>query len=219
MSRAAPRKRSAFFYNKIQHMKIQAKQIIALSVILVIIDQISKILVKTTMTLDESIHIFGNWFQIRFIENPGAAYGMELGGDYGKLILSLFRVVAIIFISIYISRLLKRRAPTGVIIGFTLIMVGALGNVIDSAFYGMIFSESTFNTVATFTSDGYGTFLHGNVVDMLYFPIIDISRMPDWIPIWGGERFIFFSPIFNIADTYISVALIYLIIFQRKFFK
>lgn len=202
-------------------MKITAKNIIILSVILVIVDQISKIWIKTTMTIDQSYHILGDWFQIRFIENPGAAYGMELGGDYGKLILSLFRVAAVIFIGIYVSRLLKKKAPQGVIIAFTMILVGALGNIIDSALYGMIFTESTYNTVSTITAmgEGYGTFLHGNVVDMLYFPIIDISRMPDWIPIWGGERFIFFSPIFNLADSYISIALIYLIIFQRKFFK
>lgn len=200
-------------------MKIKAKHIVAISAVLIILDQLSKIWIKTTMTLDESIHVFGNWFQIRFIENPGAAFGMELGGDYGKLILSLFRVVAIVFITIYIGKLLKQRAPNGVIVAFTLILIGAFGNLVDSAFYGMIFTESTYYTVAEFTSNGYGTFLHGKVVDMLYFPIIDISRMPDWIPIWGGERFVFFSPIFNLADTYISVALIYLIIFQRKFFK
>lgn len=202
-------------------MKIQAKHIIFLSVILVVADQISKIWVKTTMTLNESISVFGDWAQIRFIENPGAAYGLELGGDYGKLILSLLRVVAVIFISVYIHRLLKRGANAGVIVAFTMILVGALGNIIDSAFYGLIFTESTYDSVASFTAfgEGYGTFLHGKVVDMLYLPIIDINRMPDWIPIWGGERFIFFSPIFNIADSYISIAFIYLIIFQRKFFR
>lgn len=173
------------------------------------------------MTIDQSYHVIGDWFQIRFIENPGAAYGMELGGDYGKLILSLFRIAAIIFIGIYISRLIKRDAPKGVIIAFTMIMVGAFGNIIDSALYGLIFTESTYNTVAALTplGDGYGTFLHGNVVDMLYFPIINIDRMPDWVPIWGGGPYTFFSPIFNLADSYISIALIYLIIFQRKFFK
>lgn len=202
-------------------MKLSAKHIILLSSLLIAVDQISKIIVKTTMTLDQSFSVFGSWFYIRFIENPGAAYGFELGGDYGKLILSLFRIVAVIAIGFYLRHLLKKRASTGVIIAFTMIMVGALGNIIDSVFYGMIFSESTYFEVAQFVpwGEGYGTFLHGNVVDMLYFPIIDIPQMPDWVPIWGGERFIFFSPIFNIADSYISVALIYLIIFQRKFFK
>lgn len=202
-------------------MKLSAKHIILLSSLLIAVDQISKIIVKTTMTLDQSFSVFGSWFYIRFIENPGAAYGFELGGDYGKLILSLFRIVAVVAIGFYLRHLLKKRASTGVIVAFTMIMVGALGNIIDSVFYGMIFSESTFFDVAQFVpwGEGYGTFLHGNVVDMLYFPIIDIPQMPDWVPIWGGERFIFFSPIFNIADSYISVALIYLIIFQRKFFQ
>lgn len=195
--------------------------IIVLSLILVIADQVSKVLIKTSMTVNESINVLGEWFQIRFIENPGAAYGMELGGDYGKLILSLFRIVAIVCIIIYIKRLLDRKANTGVLIAFTMILVGALGNMIDSAFYGLIFSESTYTNIASFVpwGEGYGTFLHGNVVDMLYFPIINIDQMPDWVPIWGGEPFVFFSPIFNVADAYISVALIYLIIFQRKFFK
>lgn len=202
-------------------MKLSAKHIILLSSLLIAVDQISKIIVKTTMTLDQSFSVFGSWFYIRFIENPGAAYGFELGGDYGKLTLSLFRIVAVVAIGFYLRHLLKKRASTGVIVAFTMIMVGALGNIIDSVFYGMIFSESTFFDVAQFVpwGEGYGTFLHGNVVDMLYFPIIDIPQMPDWVPIWGGERFIFFSPIFNIADSYISVALIYLIIFQRKFFQ
>lgn len=201
--------------------ELKGIHIIVLSVILVVLDQVSKIVVKTSMTLNESIDVFGTWFQIRFIENPGAAFGMELGGDYGKLILSLFRIVAIVFIAIYIKRLLERKANTGVLIAFTMILVGALGNVFDSAFYGLIFSESTYHSVASFVpwGQGYGTFLHGNVVDMLYFPIIDIDMMPDWVPIWGGEPFVFFSPIFNVADAYISVALIYLLIFQRKFFK
>lgn len=202
-------------------MKIGASKVIILSIILLLIDQLSKIWVKTSMTINEAIYVIGDWFQIRFIENPGAAYGFELGGEYGKLILTLFRLVAVSVIGVYIGKLIKRQAPTGVIIGFTLIMVGALGNVIDSVFYGMIFSESTFFSTASWTAwgQGYGTLFHGNVVDMLYFPIIQIESMPEWIPIWGGEPFIFFSPIFNIADTYISVALIYLLLFQRKFFK
>lgn len=161
------------------------------------------------MTLNENISVAGTWFNIHFVENSGAAWGMELGGDYGKLILSLFRVVACVVIFIYIKRLLKRGAPKGVLVAFTAIFVGALGNIIDSAFYGLIFSESTTTAVAHFTAfgDGYGTFLHGKVVDMLYFPIIET------------ESFTFFSAIFNLADSYISVALIYLIIFERKFFS
>lgn len=202
-------------------MKIGARGVILLSVVLLVVDQLSKIWVKTSMCLNESISVFGQWFQIRFIENPGAAYGFELGGDYGKLILTLFRVVAVSFLGYYISRLVKRAAPTGVVVGFTMIMIGALGNVFDSLFYGMIFSESTYFQPAVWTAwgEGYSTFLHGDVVDMLYFPIIRIAQMPSWMPFVGGEPYTFFSPIFNIADAYISVALIYLLIFQRKFFK
>lgn len=195
--------------------------IILLIVGLLAIDQIVKICVKTHMTLDEAIPVFGQWFYIRFIENRGAAYGMELGGDYGKLILSLLRIVAVGAIGWYIHRLIKRGAPTGVVIGFGLILAGALGNIIDSAFYGLIFSQSTFTEVAHFVpwGTGYATFLHGSVVDMLYFPIIEIDRMPDWVPFIGGEPYTFFSPIFNIADSYVTGGIAYLILFHRKFFK
>ena len=202
-------------------MKFKTKHVVLLSVLLLAADQISKILVKTHMTLDQHIAVLGKWFYIRFIENPGAAFGFELGGEYGKLILSLFRIAAVILIIIYLRKLLKRSTtPTGVLVGFTMILVGAFGNIVDSVFYGMIFSGSTVTQVASIVpwGEGYGTFLHGNVVDMLYFPIIRIDMMPEWIPIWGGEPFVFFSPIFNLADSYISVALIYLLIFQRKFF-
>lgn len=205
-----------------EHMKFKTKHILILSFLLLAADQIVKIIVKTNMTIDQRIPVFGNWFYIRFIENPGAAYGFELGGDYGKLTLSLFRIVAIILIAFYIHRLVKRgNTPTGVLVGLTLILVGAMGNIVDSMFYGMIFSESTPYQVASFVpwGEGYGTFLHGNVVDMLYFPIIRIDTMPVWVPFWGGAPFVFFSPIFNLADTYISVAVIYMILFQRKFFK
>lgn len=194
---------------------------ILLIVLLLAADQIVKLCVKTHMTLDEAIPVFGQWFYIRFIENPGAAYGMELGGEYGKLILSLFRIVAIGAIGWYIRRLIRRGAPTGVIVGFALILAGALGNMIDSAFYGLVFSESTFTEAAHFVpwGTGYASFLHGSVVDMLYFPIIEIDRMPEWVPLVGGEPYTFFSPIFNIADAYVTCGIVYLILFQRKFFK
>ena len=192
----------------------------AFIVLLLIIDQVVKIWVKTHMTINESIRVFGDWFFIRFIENPGAAYGFEFGGDYGKLFLSILRIVAVILLSVYIRRLLKKKAPLGVIIGFALILVGALGNIVDSMFYGLIFSESTFSSVARLfpPGGGYGTFWHGMVVDMLYFPIIE-STYPSWFPVVGGEEFVFFSPIFNLADTYISVGFLYLLFFQRKYFK
>ncbi len=195
--------------------------VVLLVIGLLILDQIVKICVKTHMTLDEAIPVFGEWFYIRFIENRGAAYGMELGGDFGKLFLSLFRIVAVVAIGWYIRRLIRRQAPVGVIVGVSVVLAGALGNIVDSAFYGLIFSESTFTEVARFVpwGEGYASFLHGSVVDMLYFPIIEIEQMPDWVPIWGGEPFTFFSPIFNIADSYVTCGMVYLLLFHYKFFK
>lgn len=189
-------------------------------ILLLIIDQVVKVWIKMDFKLDEAIIVFPDWFQIRFLENSGAAYGMQLGGDYGKLILSLFRIVASSFIGYYIWKLIKRGATTGVLIGFALIFAGAVGNIIDSAFYGLIFSESTPYSVATLFPDGggYASFLHGKVVDMLYFPIIN-GFYPNWFPIVGGDHFTFFSPIFNIADSYISVGVIYLLLFQTKHLK
>ncbi|MDL2320422.1 lipoprotein signal peptidase [Alistipes sp. OttesenSCG-928-B03] len=199
------------------------KKITIILVALIIIDQVVKILIKTNMALGESITVFPDWFRIYFIENPGAAFGMQLGGDYGKLILSLFRIGAVAVLIWYLNRLLKRKAPTGVIVGFGLILVGALGNIIDSAFYGMIFSESTTSTVATMFPEGggYAGFLHGKVVDMLYFPLFTINNMPDWLSWLGGSdgSFTFFSPVFNIADSYITIGVIYLLLFQWKYFK
>ena len=198
----------------------KGKNVVWFIVALLLVDQVVKILVKTHMTLAEMIPVFGKWFYIRFIGNPGAAYGFELGGDYGKLFLRLFRIAAVAVLIWYLRRLVKRHAPSGVIAGFALILAGALGNIIDSAFYGMIFSQSGFGTVAGLfpPGGGYAGFLHGHVVDMLYFPIIR-STYPDWFPWVGGRDFVFFSPVFNLADAYISVGVIYLLLFQRKFFK
>ncbi|MFI3295687.1 MAG: lipoprotein signal peptidase [Rikenellaceae bacterium] len=197
---------------------LKAKYIIIIAVVLLLIDQVSKILVKTNMTISQEIPVLGEWFNIYFIENSGAAYGMTI---FSKLFLSLFRIGAVVALIWYLVRIYRRKAPLGVILAITACTVGALGNIIDSTFYGMIFSESTTTQVASFVpwGEGYSSLLHGDVVDMLYFPIIEIDQMPQWIPFFGGKPYIFFSPIFNVADSYLTVAVIYMIIFQRKFFK
>jgi signal peptidase II len=181
--------------------------------LIIIIDQASKIWVKTHMSLYESIEIT-SWFKIYFVENPGMAFGWKLGG---KLFLSLFRIVAIFFIGYYLYRLVKQGYKSGYIACIALILAGAFGNIIDSVFYGEIFSASYQGHVASFVSlgEGYSSWLHGNVVDMLYFPLID-GTFPSWFPVWGGEDFIFFSPIFNIADSAITVGIFILLIFYRK---
>lgn len=183
---------------------------------LLVLDQIVKLSVKTTMTLGESHNVLGDWFRWCFVENEGAAFGMSLGGNYGKLILSLFRIVAIGALAWFVGHLRKQKAPTGVVIGFVMILAGAIGNMIDSAFYGLIFSESTFTSVAQLLPEGggYAPFLHGKVVDMLYFPLF---HWPEWLPLIGGD--LFFSPVFNFADSYITIAVFYLLIFQWKYFK
>ncbi len=183
---------------------------------LVIIDQVVKFSVKTTMTLGESHNVLGTWFRWCFIENEGAAFGMALGGKYGKLALSLFRIVAIGALVWFVGKLRRTGAKRGVVVGFAMILAGAIGNMIDSAFYGMIFSESTFTSVAQLLPEGggYAPFLYGKVVDMLYFPLF---YFPDWMPLVGGE--LFFSPVFNVADSYITVAVFYLILFHWKEFK
>lgn len=201
-------------------IKLSTRSWLAIFIVLLLVaDQAVKFIVKLNMTLDESIPVFGNWFLIHFIENPGAAFGMQLGGDYGKLFLSLFRIAAISVIIWYLNKLVKKQAPTGVLVGIGLILAGAMGNMIDCAFYGKIFSESTFYETATLFPEGggYAPFLYGKVVDMLSFPIID-TTWPDWVPWIGGNRLVFFSPIFNIADSYITIAVLYLLIFKRKYF-
>jgi signal peptidase II len=202
---------------------MKRKHIAFLIIGLLLVDQVVKLYIKTHMTIGESIHVFGDWFQILFLENEGAAWGMSLGGPYGKLILSLFRIFAVVVIGWFIDRLRKREAPAGVIVGIVLVFAGAMGNIIDSAFYGLIFSESTpFDVAALFTEGGgYAGFLHGKVVDMLYFPLFTIHDMPGWLGWLAGDDgvFTFFAPVFNIADSYISVAVFYLAIFQWKYFK
>lgn len=158
------------------------------------------------------------WAQLYFIENPGMAWGMELGGDWGKLILTLFRLVAVAFGSWYLVKIVREKYKTGFIVCAALIYAGALGNLIDSLFYGLIFEESTYSHVAGFVSpgNGYGSFLRGKVVDMLYFPMFE-GNFPSFIPFIGGKEFLFFSPIFNIADASISIGVLTLLAFQKRF--
>lgn len=188
-------------------------------ILLLIIDQVVKISIKTTMTLGEEFNVLGNWFRIHFIENNGMAFGMEFGGKSGKIFLTLFRVVAVCGIGWYISRLIKEKAPKGLVFAFCLILVGALGNIIDCLFYGMIFSDS-YGQVATMFPEfgGYSSFLHGKVVDMFYFPLYE-GFLPDWFPLWGGKHIIFFRPVFNLADSYISIGVFMIILFYRKYFS
>ena len=202
---------------------MKRKHIAFLIIGLLVLDQVVKFYIKTHMTLGEHKDVFGTWFQIYFIENEGAAFGMSLGGPYGKLILSLFRIVAVTAIAWFVNYLVRKKAPTGVLVGISLVLAGALGNIIDSAFYGLVFSESTGSAVATLfpPEGGYGTFLHGKVVDMLHFPLFTIHNMPGWLGWLAGAdgEFPFFAPVFNVADSYITIAVFYLALFQWKFFK
>ncbi len=175
------------------------------------------------MYIGESHSIIGNWFYLHFTENEGMAFGMRLGGSFGKLFLSLFRIIAVILIGWWLHKIIKQDGSKTLIVCVSLIMAGAIGNIIDSMFYGLIFNDPScvsVNQVATLfpKGGGYAGFLHGKVVDMLYFPII-VTRYPSWFPFYGGEEFEFFRPIFNIADSSITIGVLMLIIFQRKLFK
>lgn len=188
---------------------------------IVILDQVIKVYVKTHFFVGESVHVFGDWFQIYFIENEGMAYGWKFGGEWGKIALTVFRMGAVIFGVYFIRKIIREKMHPWFIICVGLIFAGALGNLIDSLFYGLIFEYSDpymQNVASIFPAHGYAGFLHGNVVDMLYFPIID-THLPSWVPIWGGQDFIFFRPIFNLADASISTGIIAILVFQKKFFK
>jgi signal peptidase II len=185
--------------------------------LVLLIDQVVKFWVKTTMYLGEEHRVFGHWFYIHFTENYGMAFGLEFGGMAGKFLLSAFRILACIAIGWYIVHLARHRAHPGLMVCFALIFAGAVGNIIDSAFYGMIFNDSTDGIARFLPPDGgYAGFLQGRVVDMLYFPLVS-GRFPDWLPIWGGETFLFFRPVFNIADASISIGVILYILFQKRF--
>lgn len=185
------------------------------------IDQAFKIWVKTTMEYGDQIPILGqSWAFIHFVENNGMAFGFSLGENWGKLLLSLFRIFAVGFLIFYIIKLIKENASNFLLICFSLILAGAIGNIIDSAVYGLIFSETPYHggLATLFPKDGgYAGFLYGKVVDMLYFPIIE-GVFPKWVPIWGGEHFLFFRPVFNIADASITSGVLLILIFQRRLF-
>jgi signal peptidase II len=199
-------------------MSLRKKSVLIIVLILAI-DQILKIWVKTHLEIGQEIHLFGNWGILHFIENNGMAFGMEMGGKPGKFILSLFRIVAIFGIGWFLNSLINKKASLGLILAVSAIMAGAIGNIIDSAFYGMIFSESFTQPAVLFPPEGgYSSFLHGRVVDMFYFPIIN-THWPDWSPIKPGESFVFFRPVFNIADSAITCGVISIILFQKKMFK
>ena len=184
---------------------------------ILIVDQIVKIIVKTNMVIGDEIPVLGNWFRIHFLENNGMAFGMEWGGKTGKVALSVFRMVAIVGISWYLDSIIKKNAHTGLILSVSAISAGAAGNLIDSAFYGMIFSESWHTPAVLFPEGGgYSSFLHGRVVDMLYFPVID-SHWPDWSPFRPGQTLIFFRPVFNLADTSITTGVLAILVFQKRF--
>lgn len=182
-------------------------------VAILLVDQAIKIWVKTSMTLHESIHIT-DWFYITFIENMGMAFGMQLGS---KIILSLFRVVAICVLGYYIRNLVRQNARTGYIVCLAMVLAGAAGNLIDCMFYGLIFNESSPNYLSYFVpfGTGYAPFLMGKVVDMFYFPLIE-TEWPTWMPVVGGDHFVFFSPVFNFADACISVSVVWLLLFYRE---
>jgi signal peptidase II len=190
-----------------------------LIILILIIDQTLKFWVKTNMEIGQEFKLFGNWGILHFIENNGMAFGMEMGGRLGKFLLSIFRIIAIFGIGWFLASLIKKNANLGLILAVSAIMAGAIGNIIDSAFYGIIFSESYSQPAILFPpGGGYSSFLHGRVVDMFYFPVID-TQWPMWSPIKPGESLIFFRPVFNIADSAITCGVLSILLFQKKMFK
>ncbi len=209
---------------------VKLRHVILLILAIILVDQGLKIWVKTGFEVGDTNVSGLPWFRLHFIENPGMAWGWKFGNETGKMVLTLFRLAAVIFGTWYLGRIVKQHFTKGFIVCASLIYAGALGNLLDSMFYGMIFDKGlhydallnryvSYDDIASFSTNGYSSFLHGSVVDMLYFPIIKNAHYPDWFPFIGGDEFEFFSPIFNIADASISVGVITLLIFQKRFFK
>lgn len=185
---------------------------------ILLVDQLSKIYVKTNFILGEEVHVF-NWFQIHFIENEGMAWGTKIPGEYGKLILTVFRLFAVTGIGYWLWDAVERKKSSNyLIVAIALIMAGAVGNIIDSVFYGVIFNDSHQQVATIFSNQPYGTWFHGQVVDMFYFPFVKDYPMPEWVPYFGGRDFTFFNAIFNVADMAISTGVGILIVFNKKAF-
>jgi signal peptidase II len=200
---------------------LKLRHVIFIIALIIIADQALKIWIKTSYPFGDTGITGLKWFRLYFIENKGMAWGWEFGGEWGKMVLTLFRLAAVIFGTWYLGKIVKKHYSRGFIVCAALIYAGALGNLVDSMFYGLMFEESSYSQVAKIfpPEGGYAGFLHGRVVDMLYFPIIRNASYPSWFPFIGGDEFEFFSPIFNIADASISTGVITLLLFQKRFFK
>jgi signal peptidase II len=198
---------------------LKYRHVVFIVILILAIDQTLKFWIKTHMFMQQEFVIFPNWFRIHFIENEGMAYGLKFGGDFGKILLTMFRLVAVVVGFVYMKKLIKEKYSTGLLICGSLILAGAAGNLIDSMFYGLIFNDSIGYEVAKFmpSGGGYGSFLHGRVVDMLYFPIYE-GYLPSWVPFKGGDYFVFFRPVFNVADAAISTGVVAILLFQKRFF-
>jgi len=202
---------------------VKNRNVFFLIAAIILADQALKFYIKLHFFVGEEHSLLGSWFRLHFVENEGMAWGWTIGGGFGKIILTSFRLVAVIWGSFLLRDFIKKQYHTGFIVCASLIYAGALGNLLDSMFYGLLFDNSDFfsQNISHFlpASGGYAKFLHGRVVDMLYFPIITNAHYPSWVPYFGGRDFEFFEPVFNIADASISVGVISLLLFQNKFLK